>query len=150
MDRVDPAKSETAAQKTPARGPHIRRVITPQPTHRTPAAGSPSRARPAHEWVAASRSLSTSSVLRAKSQGLTENCYRTLGGPWPRSSADHSLRNELCCRHRFGTHQHTYLAAEQVEQNGYAVAIGHALIEAETVGEHTLENTNFVPGAKRT
>src|SRR5262249_3960949 len=79
MDRVDPAKSETATQKPPARGPHIRRVITPPPTHRMPAAGSPSRLRPAQQWVDASRSLSTSLVPRAKTLGLMENCYRSLG-----------------------------------------------------------------------
>src|SRR5262249_607708 len=72
-------KTEHATQKPPPRGPPLLRVITPPPTHRMPAAGPPSRLRPAHEWVAASRSLSTSLVPRAKTLRLMENCYRSLG-----------------------------------------------------------------------
>lgn len=37
---------------------------------------------------------------------------------------------------------HADLAAEQLEQNDHVV--GHAPIEAETAGEHTFKNTNFV------
>ena len=47
-----------------------------------------------------------------------------------------------------GVEQYTYLTAQQFEQNGHALAVGHPFKEAEMGGEHAIEHANRITQAK--
>lgn len=51
-------------------------------------------------------------------------------------------------RNALHVHRHAHLAAEEIEQDGDTVAVAYALVEAEAVGEHAVQNANLVARAE--